>query len=128
VYSTSLNFASTLTYHVGERDQTGVTASYSKNRNENGTFGSTSRFGAGMTPLSDFSTSSQSRSPAENFGLGTSYLHKSGDPGEELKVDLRYTGQDNDSARDTRYAYRLRPASYSTYRSTTSGWSSRPGA
>jgi outer membrane receptor for ferrienterochelin and colicin len=112
--STSLNFASTLTYNVGERDQAGVTASYSTNRNESGTFGSTSRFGAGMTPLSDFSTLSQSRSPAENFGLGTSYLHKSGEPGEELKVDLRYTGQDNDSARDTRYDYRLRPASYST--------------
>jgi hypothetical protein len=111
--SDSLNFASTLTYNVGERDQAGATASYAKTRNESGTLGATSRFGAGMVPLSDFSTLSHSRSPSENFGLGASYLHKSGNPGEELKFDLRYTGQNNDSARDTRYDYRLRPASWS---------------
>jgi outer membrane receptor for ferrienterochelin and colicin len=111
--SDSFNFASTLTYNVGERDQAGATASYSKTRNESDTLGATSRFGVGMVPLSDFSTLSHSRSPAENFGLGASYLHKSGNPGEELKFDLRYTGQNNDSARDTRYDYRLRPASWS---------------
>jgi outer membrane receptor protein involved in Fe transport len=112
--SKALNAAATLTYNVGERDQAGATFSYSKIQNETTATGATTRYGAGMTPTSDFSNVSGSRSPAENFGLGASYLHKSGEPGEELKFDLRYTGQNNDSERRQFYDYRLRPATYTT--------------
>jgi outer membrane receptor for ferrienterochelin and colicin len=111
--SKSLNLSTSFTYNVGARDQAGATASYARTRNDSDTIGSTTRFGSGMAPLSDFSTRSRSQSPAENFGLGASYSHKSGEPGEELKFDLRYTGQNNNSERSTLYDYRLRPLSYS---------------
>jgi outer membrane receptor protein involved in Fe transport len=112
--SKAVNLASTLTYNVGERDQAGATVSYSKTQNDSIGTGSTTRYGSGMVPTSDFSSVSTSRSPAQNFGLGASYIHKSGEPGEELKFDLRYTGQDNDSERNQYYDYRLRPAVYTT--------------
>jgi outer membrane receptor protein involved in Fe transport len=112
--SKAINLASTLSYNVGERDQAGATFSYSKTHNGSDATGSTTRFGIGMAPTSDFSSISTSRSPAQNFGLGSSYVHKSGEPGEELKFDLRYTGQDNNSKRDQFYDYRLRPVSYAT--------------
>jgi outer membrane receptor protein involved in Fe transport len=112
--SKALTLASTLTYNVGERDQAGATVSYSKMQNESDNNSSTSRFGLGMVPVADFSTHSTSRSPAENFGLGASYEHRSGEPGESLKFDLRYTGQKNNSDSDVMYDYRLRPDRYVT--------------
>ncbi len=107
--STALRLASTLTYNVGERDQAGASVSYAKLQNDNVNTGVTERFGRGMVPIADFTSVSRSSSPAENFGLGVSYSHKSGAPGEELKVDLRYTGQKNDSDSTVLYDYRLRP-------------------
>jgi outer membrane receptor protein involved in Fe transport len=107
--SKAVTLASTLTYNVGERDQAGATVSYSKMQNESDNTGSTLRFGPGMVPVADFSTHSSSRSPAENFGLGASYEHRSGEPGENLKFDVRYTGQKNNSDSDVLYDYRLRP-------------------
>ncbi|QJD98979.1 TonB-dependent receptor [Massilia forsythiae] len=112
--STSVNFASTLTYNVGERDQAGATLSFSKTQNDSESTGSTRRFGPGMLPAADYSTRSTSSSPAQNFGLGASYVHKSGEPGEELKFDLRYTGQTNDADADVFYDYRLAPLRYAT--------------
>jgi hypothetical protein len=110
--SKSLNLASTFTYNVGERDQAGATASYSKIRNENDSTNAIQRFAADQSPLADFTSRSQSRAPAENFGLGASYDHKSGLPGEDLKFDLRYTGQNNASDSSVFYDYRLRPTPY----------------
>ena len=110
--SKSLNLASTLTYNVGERDQAGATVSYSKIRNESDSMGVTRRFDALGAPLADYTSVSQSRSPAENFGLGASYDHKSGVPGEDLKFDLRYTGQNSSSDSGVLYDYRLRPAPF----------------
>lgn len=112
--STSVTLASTLTYNVGERDQAGATVSYSKLKNDTDNTGNTLRFGPAMAPTADFSSRSHSDSPAENFGLGASYSHKSGEPGEELKFDLRYTGQTNDARNDVFYDYRMRPDRYTT--------------
>lgn len=110
--SKSLILASTLTYNVGQRDQAGATVSYSKMRNENDSTTATQRFAADQSPLADYTSRSQSRSPAENFGIGASYDHKSGVPGEDLKFDLRYTGQNNQSDSDVFYDYRLRPTPF----------------
>jgi outer membrane receptor protein involved in Fe transport len=112
--SESVRLASTLTYNVGERDQAGATFSYAKMQNENDSTGVTQRFGPGMVPTSDFTSTSRSRSPSDNVGLGASYSHKSGAPGEELKFDLRYTGQKNDSDASVLYDYRLLPVRYAT--------------
>jgi outer membrane receptor protein involved in Fe transport len=106
--------SSTLTFNVGERDQAGATASVSKRKNDNENMSMTQRFGAGMVPTSDYTSTSSQRAPSENFGLGASYSHKSGEPGEELKFDLRYTGQDGDSDTDVFYNYRFRPDRYTT--------------
>jgi ferric enterobactin receptor len=108
----SLTMASTFTYNVGQRDQAGATASYSKIRSETDSIGNTMRFGPAMGPTADYTTRSHSTTPAENFGIGASYDHKSGEPGEELKFDLRYTGQTNNSDSDVLYDYRLRPDRY----------------
>jgi outer membrane receptor protein involved in Fe transport len=108
----SLTMASTFTYNVGQRDQAGATASYSKIKTETESIGNTYRYGAALNPTADFTTRSRSASPAENFGLGASYDHKSGEPGEELKFDLRYTGQSNNSDSDVLYDYRMRPDRY----------------
>lgn len=110
--SKSLNLASTLTYNVGERDQAGATVSYAKIRNESDSTGLTQRFDALRAPLADYASVSRSRSPAENFGLGASYDHKSGVPGEDLKFDLRYTGQNGSSDSSVLYDYRLRPTPF----------------
>ena len=110
--STALRLATTFTYNVGERDQAGATFSYAKLQNDNLNTGVTARFGRGMVPTADFTSVSRSRSPSENVGLGVSYVHKSGEPGEELKFDLRYTGQKNDSDASVLYDYRLRPERY----------------
>jgi outer membrane receptor protein involved in Fe transport len=112
--SQAATLASTFTYNVGERDQAGATVSYSKLQNESENTNSTLRYGSNTVPTADFSTNSSSHSPAQNFGLGASYSHKSGEPGEELKFDLRYTGQDNDSDSDVLYDYRLRPDRYTS--------------
>jgi hypothetical protein len=112
VRSKSLNLSSTFTYNVGERDQAGASVSYSKIRSESDNVGTTQRYDAGMNPLADYTSRSQSLSPAENFGLGASYDHKSGAPGEDLKVDLRYTGQNNNSDSSVFYDYRLRPTPF----------------
>jgi outer membrane receptor protein involved in Fe transport len=112
IKSKSLNMASTFTYNVGERDQLGATASYSKIRNESDSTGTTQRYAADMTPLADYTSRSQSRSPAQNFGIGASYDHKSGEPAEDLKFDLRYTGQDSSPDSDVFYDYRLRPTPF----------------
>lgn len=105
----SVTMASTFTYNVGQLDQAGATASYSAIRNASDSAGNTYRYGLGQLPVADFSTRSHSDSPADNFGLGASYLHKTGAPGEELKADLRYTGQTNNSDADVWYDYRLLP-------------------
>ena len=110
--STSVRLASTLTVNVGARDQAGATFSYSKMQNDSENTGMTARFGPGMVPTADFSSTSSGRAPSDNLGLGVSYSHKSGAPGEELKFDLRYTAQDNNSDADVRYDYRLRPVRY----------------
>lgn len=107
--SQAVTLASTFTYNVGERDQAGATVTYSRMKNESENFSSISRFGSGMAPIADFSTVSRGRSPARNMGIGASYDHHGDAPGEELKVDLRYTGQDNNSSSDVWYDYRLRP-------------------
>jgi ferric enterobactin receptor len=112
--SQAVVLASTFTYNVGEHDQAGATVSYSKMKNESDNTSSTSRFGTGMTPIADFSTVSSSHSPAENFGVGASYDHHGSAPGEELKFDLRYTGQNNNSDSDVFYDYRLRPDRFVT--------------
>ncbi len=108
----SLSMATTFTYNVGERDQAGATASFSKLQNSSDSSGNTYRYGANLAPTADFSSRSHSDSPAQNFGLGASYDHKSGEPGEDLKFDLRYTGQNNNSDSDVWYDYRLRPTRY----------------
>ena len=112
--SKSVGLASTFAYNVGERDQAGATVSYSKNQNDSDNTNMTQLFGLGMLPRADYTYRSHGKSPAENFGLGASYSHKSGEPGEELKLDLRYTGQNNNSDSDVSYDYRLRPDRYST--------------
>lgn len=112
--SKAVGFASTFTYNVGQRDQAGATVSYSKRQSDNDSNGTTQLFGPGMVPTADYSNRSHSESPSQNFGLGASYSHKSGEPGEELKFDLRYTGQSNDAESDRFYDYRLLPARYVT--------------
>jgi outer membrane receptor protein involved in Fe transport len=112
IRSKSLNLASTFTYNVGARDQAGATFSYSKIRSENDSTTATQRFAADQSPLADYTSRSQSLSPAENFGFGASYDHKSGVPGEDLKFDLRYTGQNNHADSDVFYDYRLRPTPF----------------
>jgi outer membrane receptor protein involved in Fe transport len=109
-----VNLASTFTYNVGERDQAGASASYFKTQSDNDSYRSTLRYGPTMVPIADFSTASSSHSPSENFGLGASYEHRSGEPGETLKFDLRYTGQKNNTNSDVMYDYRLRPDRYTT--------------
>ncbi|MGZ5198351.1 MAG: TonB-dependent receptor domain-containing protein [Telluria sp.] len=108
----SLTMSSTFTYNVGQRDQAGATASYSKMKTETDSLGNTYRYGPDFGPTADFTTRSHSASPAENFGLGASYDHKSGEPGEDLKFDLRYTGQTNNTDSDVLYDYRMRPDRY----------------
>jgi outer membrane receptor protein involved in Fe transport len=112
IRSKSLNMSSTFTYNVGERDQAGATASYSRIRNETDSTGTTQRYAADMSPLADYTSRSRSRSPAQNFGIGASYDHKSGAPGEDLKFDLRYTGQNSSPDSDVVYDYRLRPTPF----------------
>ena len=112
VRSKSLNLSSTFTYNVGERDQAGASVSYSKIRSESDNVGTTQRYDAGMNPLADYTSRSRSLSPAENFGIGASYDHKSGEPGEDLKFDLRYTGQNNNSDSSVFYDYRLQPTPF----------------
>jgi len=112
IRSKSLNLSSTFTYNVGARDQAGASVSYSKIRSESDNVGTTQRYDAGMNPLADYTSRSQSLSPAENFGIGASYDHKSGEPGEDLKFDLRYTGQNNSSDSSVLYDYRLRPTPF----------------
>jgi outer membrane receptor protein involved in Fe transport len=109
IRSKSVNLASTLTYNIGERDQAGATVSYSKFRNESDSTSATQSFAADSSPLADYTRRSQNRSPAENFGIGASYDHKSGEPGEDLKFDLRYTGQNNTTDSNVLYDYRLVP-------------------
>ena len=112
--SKSVSLASTFTYNVGERDQAGATASYSKTQNDGDNINMAQLFGPALVPTADYTYRSRSTSPAENFGLGASYSHKSGAPGEELKFDLRYTGQNNDPESGVFYDYRLRPDRYAT--------------
>ncbi|NIA56161.1 TonB-dependent receptor [Massilia sp. TW-1] len=112
ITSKSLNMASTFTYNVGDRDQAGATVSYSKIRNESDATGATQRYAADMAPLADYTTRSRNVSPAENFGIGASYDHKSGLPGEDLKFDLRYTGQNNHTDSSVDYDYRLQPTPF----------------
>jgi outer membrane receptor for ferrienterochelin and colicin len=109
-----VSLASTFTYNVGERDQAGATASYFKTQNETDKHGSTLRYGPALASVADFSSASTSHSPSDNFGLGASYEHRSGEPGEILKFDLRYTGQTNPSDSDVAYDYRLRPDRFAT--------------
>ncbi|MCS0657220.1 TonB-dependent receptor domain-containing protein [Massilia terrae] len=106
----SVTMASTFTYNVGERDQAGATASYSKFNAQNDSTGNTYRYGLNQVATADYTSHSHSDSPSENFGLGASYSHKSGEPGEEFKFDLRYTGQSNPSDQSVFYDYRLAPA------------------
>ncbi len=112
--SKAVGFASTFTYNVGQRDQAGATVSYSKRQADTDSAGSTQLFGPGMVASADYGNRAHSASPSQNFGLGASYSHKSGEPGEELKFDLRYTGQSNDQETDRFYDYRLLPARYVT--------------
>lgn len=105
----AVTLGSTLTYNVGERDQAGATVSYSKRQSDSASTSMTQRYGVGMAPLSDFTSYDFGERPSENFGLGASYSHKSGAPGEELKFDLRYTGQSNSQDSETLYDYRLLP-------------------
>ena len=112
IRSKALRMSSTLTYNVGDRDQAGATASYTRIRNESDSTGTTQRYAADMSPLADYTSRSQSRSPAQTFGIGASYDHKSGQPGEDLKFDLRYTGQDSSPDSDVVYDYRLRPTPF----------------
>jgi len=105
----AVTLGSTFTYNVGERDQAGATVSYSRRRGDNESTSMTQRYGAGMLPSSDFTSYSFGERPSENFGLGASYSHKSGAPGEELKFDLRYTGQSSSQETNTLYDYRLLP-------------------
>jgi hypothetical protein len=111
IRSKALHMSSTFTYNVGARDQVGATASYSNIRNESDSTGTTQRFAADSSPLADYTSRARSRSPAQNFGVGASYDHKSGAPGEDLKFDLRYTGRNSSADSDVLYDYRLRPAS-----------------
>jgi outer membrane receptor protein involved in Fe transport len=110
--SQSVTLGSTLTYNVGERDQAGATFSYSKRKNDNDSTRSSLRYGPDLLPTADYSSLSHQHTPSENFGLGASYSHKSGEPGEELKFDLRYSGQSSDSDNAVDYDYRLRPERY----------------
>jgi len=110
--SESVRLASTLTYNVGASDQAGATFSFSKMQNDSENIGVTTRYGRAMAPSADFTSTSRSASPAQNLGLGASYVHKSGEPGEELKFDLRYTSQKNDSDASVLYDFRLRPERY----------------
>ncbi len=105
----SLSMASTFSYNVGERDQAAATASFSRTQNQSENTSNTYRYGLNNAPTADYTSRSHSDSPAQNFGLGASYVHKSGEPGEELKFDLRYTGQTNNSDQDLLYDYRLLP-------------------
>lgn len=109
VHTKAFNAASTFNYNVGERDQAGVTLSYAKVSAETDSLGSSQRFGPDMMPTADFDTLTHNRRPAHNFGFGASYDHKTELPGEELKFDLRYTGQSSPTDTDVMYNYRLRP-------------------
>jgi outer membrane receptor protein involved in Fe transport len=108
-HSKAFSAASTFTYNVGERDQAGATLSYSKMKVENDSQSSSQRFGPALVPTADFDTLTHNRRPAHNFGFGASYDHKTELPGEELKFDLRYTGQSSATDSDVMYDYRLRP-------------------
>jgi outer membrane receptor protein involved in Fe transport len=112
--SQAVMLGTTFTYNVGERDQAGATASYSKRKVNSDNDSSTMRFGSNTLPIADFSSVSRTQSPSENFGFGASYDHRSGKPGEDLKFDLRYTGQNNNRDMDVWYDYRLRPDRYAT--------------
>jgi outer membrane receptor protein involved in Fe transport len=108
----NLSASSTFTYNVGERDQAGATASYSKTKLDNDSFGATERYDAAMNPTADYTSRTHATRPNENFGLGASYDHKSGEPGEELKFDLRFTGQNGSSDQTVVYDYLVRPDRY----------------
>jgi len=104
--------ASTFTYNVGERDQAGASFSYSKIKAASDGQSSVQRFGPALQPTADFDLLTTNRTPAHNFGFGASYDHKTALPGEELKLDLRYTGQTSDPGQTRMYDYRLRPTPY----------------
>jgi hypothetical protein len=110
--STAVTLASKLTFNLGEGDQGGATFSYTKMKYDNESTFVTSYIGSSMIPNADFTSAIRSESPSDNFGLGASYSHKSGAPGEELKFDLRYTGRKNSSDSTVLYDYRLRPERY----------------
>ncbi|MCS0657742.1 TonB-dependent receptor domain-containing protein [Massilia terrae] len=110
----SVSMGTNFNANVGERDQASATASFSKVKNRSDSLGNTYRYNAAVGPTSDYSSSSHSVSPSQNFGLGTSYNHKSGEPGEELKFDARYSGQTNNADSDVWYDYRLRPTRYTS--------------
>jgi outer membrane receptor protein involved in Fe transport len=112
--SRSLTAGTTFNYNVGERDQAGATLSYSNNHNSKDSQSSTQRFGPSLVPTADFDTLTGNRTPAESFGFGASYDHKSGLPGEDLKFDLRYTGQSSEPVQNRLYDYRIRPTPYTT--------------
>jgi outer membrane receptor protein involved in Fe transport len=108
----NFNAASTFTYNVAERDQAGASLSYAKMKNNGDNRSSTQRFDAAQNPTADYTSFSHTTRPAETFGFGASYDHKSGAPGEDLKFDLRYTGQNGSSDQSVMYDYRLRPSPY----------------
>ena len=108
----SVTAGTTFTYNVGQRDQAGATLSYSTIQSSTDSQSSTQRFGPALNPTADFDTLTTNRMPADNFGFGASYDHKSGVPGEDLKFDLRYTGQHNDRQQTRLYDYLIRPTPY----------------
>ncbi|HEX8786845.1 MAG TPA: TonB-dependent receptor, partial [Telluria sp.] len=107
-----LNAAGTFTYNVGEHDQAGVSLSYSKNHNFVDSESSTQRYAADMAPTANYTDYSHQTRPAHTFGVGASYDHKSGQPGEDLKFDLRYSGQQSSMDQDVLYNYILQPSPY----------------
>lgn len=107
-----LTASSTFTYNVGERDQAGAQLSFSKSHNFNDNVSGNQYYAANMSPTADFTSTSHQTRPAESFGFGASYDHKTDLPGEDLKFDLRYSGQISSMDQNVLYDYRLQPARY----------------
>lgn len=94
-----------ITYNLGQKDTLGASLSYQHRGNDNRSQDRYRTFNESEVLVSDYVRSSQRNGNSRNYGLGARWDHKGDTPGENLKLDLRITGADNDSDSDYRNTY-----------------------
>jgi outer membrane receptor protein involved in Fe transport len=94
-----------ITYNLGQKDTLGASLSYQHRSNDNRSLDHYQTFDESDLLVSDYVRTSQRSGNSRNYGLGTRWDHKGETPGENLKLDLRITGADNDSDSDYRNTY-----------------------